>query len=336
MRNLHPLALTMGDPAGIGGEISLKCWLRRGDMARPFIAIDNVDRLRAIALNLHLDVPIQPVGSAIEGADVFNDALPVLNIELAAAPMPGVLNPENAAATISSIRTAVAHTQSGDLAAVVTNPIHKNNLYSAGFGYPGHTEFLADLAGTNTEPVMMLACDGLRTVPITTHLSLSEAIASLSVDRIVSQSRITAAALEKDFGISAPRLAIAGLNPHAGEDGAMGDEERSIIEPAIRMLQRDGLRVSGPHPPDTLFSAASRATYDAAICMYHDQALIPIKTLDFSGGVNVTLGLPFIRTSPDHGTATDIAGKGIADETSMVAALRMAAELSRVRGTPRQ
>lgn len=333
MSDPRPLAITMGEPAGIGGELSLKCWLRRRDMALPFVAIDNAERLRAAADNLNLDVPVRTVNSPAKSTDVFDSAFPVINIPLAIPPAPGVLNPENAEATIASIRMAVDFTNSGEVSAVVTNPIHKHNLYGAGFRYPGHTEFLADLAGTGVKPAMMLACDGLRTVPITTHLSLSGAIQSLSVERIVSQSRITAAALEADFGISAPRIAIAGLNPHAGEDGAMGDEERTIIEPAIRRLKQDGLRVSGPHPPDAMFSAAFRATYDAAICMYHDQALIPIKTLDFSGGVNITLGLPFVRTSPDHGTATDIAGKGLADETSMIAALRLAAEIARVRGT---
>jgi len=327
------VAITMGEPSGIGGELTIKSWLRRSDVSLPFVAIDNAERLAIIADNLSTDIPIKIVSSPSEALNVFGTALPVIDLPLAVLSQPGELRTDNAPAVIASIETAVSLIQSGEISGVVTNPIHKNNLYGAGFKYPGHTEFLADLAGSEVEPVMMLACDGLRTVPITTHLSLRDAIRSLSVDRIISQSRITADALRLDFGLHAPRLAIAGLNPHASEDGSMGNEEQSIIRPAIEALQAAGMNVSGPYPPDTLFSAAMRTTYDVAICMYHDQALIPIKTLDFSGGVNVTLGLPFVRTSPDHGTALDIAGKGTADETSMIAALRMAADITRERVT---
>ncbi len=331
-----PIAVTMGEPSGIGGEITLKSWRRRNDLSVPFVVIDNPDRLRNIARDLGFSVPIETVTDPKYAADLFPDALPVYSIDLPSVPQPGVLNQSNANAAVASINEAARLATANSVSAIVTNPIHKHILYRAGFTYPGHTEYLAHLSGANKEPVMMLACDGLRTVPITTHLSLQEAITELSVERIVSQSRITAQALEQDFGLSAPRLAVAGLNPHAGEDGTIGDEERRYISPAIDILRQDGLQFFGPMPPDAMFSATARTTYDAAICMYHDQALIPIKTLDFSGGVNVTLGLPFVRTSPDHGTALDIAGKGIADETSMVAALRMASEIARVRGVTAQ
>ena len=331
-----PIAITMGEPSGIGGEITLKSWLRRSAFSVPFVAIDNPDRLRSIAHDLGFSVPIETVSDLKYAAVLFPDALPVCSIDLPSKPQPGVLNQSNANAAIASIDKAANLAKANLVSAIVTNPIHKHNLYCAGFTYPGHTEYLAHLSGANIEPVMMLACDGLRTVPITTHLSLREAISELSIERIVSQSRITARALEQDFGLSAPRLAIAGLNPHAGEDGAIGDEETKFITPAINILREDGLQITGPLPPDAMFSATTRPTFDAAICMYHDQALIPIKTLDFSGGVNVTLGLPFVRTSPDHGTALDIAGKGVADETSMVAAVRMATEIARFRGVEAQ
>ena len=332
MLALKPIAVTMGEPAGIGGEITLKSWRRRNDLSVPFVAIDNPDRLRNIARDLGFAVPIEPVEDAKYAAELFPEALPVCSIDLPCAPRPGVLDKSNANAAIASIDKAADLAATNSVSAIVTNPIHKHNLYGAGFTYPGHTEYLAHLSGANSEPVMMLTCDSLRTVPITTHLSLRAAISELSIKRILSQSRITARALEQDFGLSTPRLVVAGLNPHAGEDGAMGREEARFITPAIDILRQDGLQVSGPLPPDTMFSATARPTYDVAICMYHDQALIPIKTLDFSGGVNVTLGLPFVRTSPDHGTALDIAGKGVADETSMIAALRMAANIARVRG----
>ena len=331
-----PIAVTMGEPSGIGGEIMLKSWLRRTDLSVPFVAIDNPDRLRNIARDLGFSVPIETVVDPRCAADLFPDALPVCNIDLPSTPQPGVLNQSNANAAIASIDKAADLAKANSVSAIVTNPIHKHNLYCAGFTYPGHTEYLAHLSGVNKEPVMMLTCDGLRTVPITTHVSLQEAIAELSIERIVSQSRITAQALEQDFGVSAPRLAVAGLNPHAGEDGSIGGEEGRFISPAIDILRQNGLQIFGPLSPDAMFSATTRTTYDAAICMYHDQALIPIKTLDFSGGVNVTLGLPIVRTSPDHGTALDIAGKGIADETSMVAALRMASEIARFRGVTAQ
>ncbi|MDD9877032.1 MAG: 4-hydroxythreonine-4-phosphate dehydrogenase PdxA [Magnetovibrio sp.] len=326
--NEAPLALTMGEPAGVGAELTLKSWMARAELARPFVAIDSRDRLAAEASRQEWSVPIEAVAHPAEAEQVFARALPVIDTALAQPSVPGELDPQNAGAAIRSIETAVELVRDGTACGVVTNPIHKHNLYDAGFRHPGHTEFLAELAGTGVEPVMMLACEGLRTVPITTHVSLRDALDNLTTDLIVSQGQITAGALRTDFGIDVPRIAVAGLNPHAGEDGAMGDEEDRLIRPAVERLRALGIVASGPYPPDTLFSAALRTGYDAAICMYHDQALIPIKTLDFTGGVNVTLGLPFVRTSPDHGTALDIAGRGIADETSMLQALRMAASIA--------
>ncbi|MEQ8194476.1 MAG: 4-hydroxythreonine-4-phosphate dehydrogenase PdxA [Rhodospirillales bacterium] len=327
-RNGLPLALTMGEPAGVGGELTLKAWLARHENGHPFVALDDPARLRQLADSLHLNVPVEPVGSAAQAAARFADALPVLPQPLAAPVIPGTLNPANAPAVQQSIERAVELVVRGEAAAVVTNPIQKETLYQAGFAYPGHTEYLAHLAGIATPPVMMLACPALRVVPVTIHQSLKSAIAAVTAEKIVELSLITHDALQRDFGIAAPRLAVAGLNPHAGEGGSMGREEIDIIAPAVETLRRQGLDAFGPVPPDTLFSERARQGYDAAMCMYHDQALIPIKALDFEGAVNVTLGLPFIRTSPDHGTALDIAGTGRAVVSSLLAALAMAAEMA--------
>ena len=312
---MTPLALTMGDPAGIGGEITAKAWSALRHAGPAFVALDDPDRLAAFG------IPVRPVNDATAAA--FADALPVLPVALAAAPTPGRPDPANGPAIIASIERAVRLVQSGAARAVVTNPIAKSVLYAAGFAHPGHTEFLGALTGAAT-PVMMLANQHLRVVPVTVHVALRDALARLTTPLIVAHGRILAAALRDRFGIAAPRLAVAGLNPHAGEGGAMGDEEARIIEPAMRILRDDGIAVRGPYPPDTMFTADTRAGYDAALCMYHDQALIPLKTLDMASGVNVTLGLPIVRTSPDHGTAFDIAGRGIADASSLLAAIRMA------------
>ena len=316
------LALTMGDPAGIGGELTVRAWqaLRNGGPA--FTVIDDPARFYGI--------PVRAVGSLAEAAGVFAKALPVLPLRLEAPPVPGRPDSANAAAVVASIERAVRLAQSHEAAAVVTNPISKAVLYAAGFPHPGHTEFLAALTG-RSHPVMMLANDFLRVVPVTVHVGLRAALDSLTTEAIVIASRITAAALSTQFGIASPRLTMAGLNPHAGEGGAMGDEEARLIAPAIAALRAEGIDVTGPHPPDTMFTAAARAGYDAAICMYHDQALIPLKTLDMASGVNITLGLPIIRTSPDHGTAFDIAGQGRADPASLIAALRLAATLAKRR-----
>ncbi len=330
-----PLAVTMGEPAGIGGELSLKVWLARraaGTPARrPFFILDDPARLAALARTLGLEVPVQAIGSAAETAAVFAQALPVLPISLAAPVTPGHPDTANAAATIAAIERAVGLAASGEAAGVVTNPIQKKTLQDAGFRHPGHTEFLAELAG-GIDVAMMLACPQLRVVPVTIHLSLAEAVRTLDTPAIVRAGRLAAAGLKSLFGIAAPRIAVAALNPHAGEQGTMGSEEARIIGPAIEMLRREGIEVRGPAPADTLFHAAARPGYDAVLCMYHDQALIPIKTIDFAGGVNVTLGLPFVRTSPDHGTALDIAGSGRADPTSLIAALDMADDMARRRG----
>ena len=320
---MRPLALTMGDPAGIGGEITAKAWHARHATGPVFCALDDPSRLAA------LGVPVREIAAPEQAASVFARALPVLPVRLRAPAVPGQPDALNATAVIEAITRAVALAQSGEVGAVVTNPINKAALYQAGFTHPGHTEFLAALTHAKNPPVMLLACPALRVVPVTVHLSLRQAIATLTGDLIVTTARITHTALQTQFAIAAPRLAIAGLNPHAGESGALGAEEIDMIAPAIAALQADGINVTGPWPPDTMFTEAARATYDVAICMYHDQALIPLKTLDMHRGVNVTLGLPIIRTSPDHGTAYDIAGKNLADPSSLLAALDLAAHLAK-------
>ncbi|MCA1910154.1 MAG: 4-hydroxythreonine-4-phosphate dehydrogenase PdxA [Magnetospirillum sp.] len=328
MSTPKPLALTMGEPAGIGGELTLLAWQRRRLLPRPFIAVDDPHRLRRLAARLGWDVPMVEVDCAADAVGIFDRALPILPQCLSVPAEPGRPDPANAPAVIDSIRRAVQLAQAGDCAALVTNPIHKAVLYQAGFGFPGHTEYLAHLLGQDGAEVMMLACPQLRVVPVTIHVSLAQAAASLRTEAIVHAGRVAAAALQRDFGISRPRLAVAGLNPHAGEDGTMGTEDRDIVAPAVAALQAMGIDAKGPLPADTLFHARARAEYDLALCMYHDQALIPIKTIDFDGGVNVTLGLPVIRTSPDHGTAFALAGSGQANPDSLMAALTMAAHMA--------
>jgi 4-hydroxythreonine-4-phosphate dehydrogenase len=326
-----PLALTMGEPAGIGGEIALLAWQKRRAAAiPPFFAIDDPERLARLAAGLGWSVPLRPIAAPEEAVDAFAAALPVLPLALPAPVQAGRPDPAHAGAVIAAIRTAAALASAGRAAALVTNPIQKETLYAAGFRHPGHTEFLAELAG-GASPVMMLCCPGLRVVPVTIHQPLRAALALLTTERIVAAGRIAAAGLARDFAIPRPRLAVAGLNPHAGEHGTLGREEIDIIAPAVAALRALGIDAEGPAPADTLFHAAARQRYDAALCMYHDQALIPLKTIDFSRGVNVTLGLPFIRTSPDHGTALDIAGSGSADPSSLLAALALAGEMARAR-----
>ena len=308
----------MGDPAGIGGEISALAYSQLRATGPTFFMLDEPQFLAG---------PVQEITHPDEAAAVFPRALPVLRVALPVPPVLGRPDPRNAGATIASIERAVRLALDGQASAVVTNPIAKSVLYGVGFAHPGHTEFLSALTG-GAPPVMMLANDYLRVVPVTVHVGLRDALDTLTTAAIVQTARITATALRDQFGIAAPRLAIAGLNPHAGEGGAMGSEEADIIQPAIDALRAEGLQVTGPHPPDTLFTPGARARYDVAICMYHDQALIPLKTLDMASGVNVTLGLPIIRTSPDHGTAFDIAGRGVADPSSLVAAIRLAATLA--------
>ncbi len=330
------LAMTMGEPAGVGPELSLDAWIRLRESGPPFVLFSDPDLMADIARSVGRDVSIAVVESGVEAISRFRTALPMIPVKLGKSVQPGRPDPANASAVIQSIEFAVAAAKRGEVGAVITNPIQKASLYAAGFRHPGHTEFLGEIAGTGVVPVMMLVSPDLRVVPVTIHVALREALAILNADTIVETSQVVVNALRRDFGIEAPRIAIAGVNPHAGEGGAMGDEDNRIVAPAVERLRKAGLAVAGPMPPDTLFTARARRNYDAAICMYHDQALIPIKTLDVDGGVNVTLGLSIVRTSPDHGTALDIAGKGIADPGSLVAAIRMAEMIARNRSKESQ
>jgi 4-hydroxythreonine-4-phosphate dehydrogenase len=331
LRAARPLALTMGDPAGIGLEIALKAWhARKKQNVPPFVLYADADALEQRAASLGLATPIEQIsGGRDEACKLFQSALPVVDIPVATSVTAGKPDTRNAAATIAAIRSSISDVKAGTVRAVITNPIAKSVLYETGFSHPGHTEFLAELAAehwpsTHYHPVMMLACAELRVVPLTIHIPLADVPRRMSRELICNTIRITAEALSRDFGITAPRIAVAGLNPHAGEGGAIGAEDRDVIFPALASLAAVGYNVTGPLPADTMFHPAARAKYDVAVCMYHDQALIPIKTLAFDEGVNVTLGLPFIRTSPDHGTAFDIATLGIASETSLVEALKLA------------
>ncbi|AMJ60078.1 4-hydroxythreonine-4-phosphate dehydrogenase PdxA [Bosea sp. PAMC 26642] len=326
------LALTQGDPAGIGPELTLTAWLERETRGcPPFALIGNPDLLVKLARELGMDVPV--VSCDWDDAELrFSDGLPVISLENHVVAPPGRPDPASAAGTIESITRAVAAVRQGKAAAVVTNPIAKSVLYQAGFSHPGHTEFLAHLAADGKDtplPVMLLWSDDLAVVPVTIHVPLSAVPGLLTAELIVETGRIVARELATRFGIAQPRLAVTGLNPHAGENGALGSEDAAVVAPAIARLQALGIAATGPYPADTLFHARARTGYDVVLAMYHDQALIPIKTIAFDEGVNVTLGLPFIRTSPDHGTAFDIAGKGIARPDSLCAALRLAARMAR-------
>jgi 4-hydroxythreonine-4-phosphate dehydrogenase len=329
---VQPLALTLGEPAGIGPDLAVAVWRRRVELDLPrFYLIADPDFIRRRAERLNLEVPIATVTPAAAAA-AFPSALPVVDLDVAVSAEPGRPDRSSAPAAIASLRRAVADVLSGAAAAVVTSPVAKNVLYSWGFAEPGQTEFLATLAQETTgkwqRPVMMLWSPELAVVPVTIHLPLREIFAHLSTELVIETGRIVARDLAGRFRIPRPRLAVAGLNPHAGEEGTLGEEDRAIVAPAVARLKADGIDVRGPLPADSLFHRRARASYDAALCMYHDQALIPIKTLAFDHAVNVTLGLPFVRTSPDHGTAFDIAGTGTADATSLVAALRLAARLA--------
>ena len=320
---LPPLALTMGEPAGIGAEIAAKAWRAVRAAGPPFFLIGDPRQIRG--------TPVARITRASDALPAFDQALPVLPLDLATEVRPGHPDPANALAVIEAIERAVQLALLGEAAGVVTNPIQKSVLTAVGFPHPGHTEFLGQLAGQGRPPVMLLACPGLRVVPVTVHLALSEAVRRLSTAMIVEHGMIVASALRQDFGIEKPRIVVAGLNPHAGEAGTMGREDIEIVAPAVAALQAQGIAARGPLPADTLFTPRARASYDCALCMYHDQALIPVKTLDMDGGVNVTLGLKIVRTSPDHGTALDIAGRDLADAGSLIAALRLAAEMAATR-----
>jgi len=327
-RALAPLALTMGEPASIAPEITLKAWdARRAAGLHPFFVIGEPALYERSAKSRGLQLKIKEISEPAEVFDTFLNALPVLPQSLGAVERPGKLNPANARAVLASIDIACDLALEGKASGIVTNPIHKSALYEAGLKQPGHTEYLAERTGAKT-PVMMLSCSGLRVVPVTIHLGLKDAIRHLSTALIVEKGIILANALRKDFCIKTPHIAVAGLNPHAGEDGYFGDEEGSIIMPALAQLRAQGVDVTGPLSPDTMFHAKARAAYDAALCMYHDQALIPVKTLGFEEGVNTTLGLPIVRTSPDHGTALDIAGKDVAHPGALIAALKLAYEIA--------
>ena len=320
-----PIAVTCGEPAGVGPEIAAKLWQRMGSEL-PFFLIGDPAHVPGT-------VPICEIAHPSEATKAIAQGLPVLTHRFAAPATPGIPAPENATGVIEVIERAVALVRAGEASALTTLPIHKKALKDgAGFAFPGHTEFLAHLAGVE-QVVMMLACPALKVVPVTIHIPLAQVPSALTAELLEATIRITEAALRRDFAIPVPRLAICGLNPHAGEGGAMGTEEHDLIAPVLHRMRAEGFRLAGPLSADTMFHAAARVTYDAAVAMYHDQALIPIKTLDFDGGVNVTLGLPFVRTSPDHGTAFDIAGTGTANPASAVAALRMAAQMVHARGS---
>ena len=328
----RPLAISLGDPAGIGPEIIVKAWSALRRTGPSFVVVGDYDALVAASPGAGA-TSVRRVGAPDEAPDIFSDALPVLDLPLLNPVVAGKPSPRYAASILRWIETGAGLSLSGAVCGLVTAPIAKKPLYEAGFSFPGHTELLAELTagaefGGVRGPVMMLASQNLRTVLATIHVSLREAIASLTTEKIVETGRVAAAALKQDFGVPYPRLALAALNPHAGEGGALGREEVEIINPAAARLRALGIACSDATPADSLFHADARSRYDAAICLYHDQALIPVKTLDFWGGVNITLGLPIVRTSPDHGVGYDIAGRGLARADSLIAAIRAASEIA--------
>lgn len=329
---LQPLAITLGEPAGIGLEVTLKAWKRRARLDLPtFFLMDDPARVAETARALDIDAKVREIDGPGRALSRFDESIPVLPVQLAAPVRPGQPDPANAPMVIASIEQAVRFALDGTAAGVVTTPIHKAVLQDAGFGYTGHTDFIADLCGMRGQSVMMVSCPGFHSIPVTVHVSLQEAIRTLTRKLIVDTIRTADQALRRDFAIDEPRIAVAGLNPHAGEDGHMGREEIDIIRPALDDLAAMGIPVAGPIPPDTMFTSQARKDYDCAVCMYHDQALIPLKTLDFEHGVNTTLGLPIVRTSPDHGTALRLAGQGVASWSSMVAAIWTASMIARRR-----
>lgn len=323
-----PLAVSLGDPAGIGPEVIAKCWDHRDELGLPaFLAIGDGHSIAAV-----WDGPIEVVDDPGQADAAFDYALPLIQVPAAEGDTPGHPSVSGAHCSLDSLELAVGLARSGSAAAVVTGPVSKEQLYAIGFQHPGQTEFVAERCGIAPgNVVMMLAGPTLRTVPVTTHVPLRDVPARLTTALIESRGRAALRGLQRNFGIADPRLAVSGLNPHAGEGGELGHEEIELIEPAIAALAAEGWRVTGPHPADTMFHARARANYDAALCMYHDQALIPIKALHFEQAVNITLGLPIVRTAPDHGTAFDIAGQDRADARPMAAAIRMAAESAALR-----
>ena len=330
----RPLALTLGDPAGVGPEIVVKAWQALRGEGMSFLAVGDFEALAsASSTDASILARITEPG---EAPRLFRKALPVLDLPLTAPVVAGQPSPATAPAVIKWIETAVGLALSGEVAAVVTAPIAKAPLYAAGFRFPGHTEFLGELTAAahydgERGPIMMLTARDLKVTLVTVHAPLARVHGLISIEAIVKAGLVTAQALRRDFGLAAPRIAVAGLNPHAGEGGGLGREEIEIVEPAVRTLRDLGVDAAGPFPADSMFPPEMRARYDAAVCLYHDQALIPVKMLDFWGGVNVTLGLPIVRTSPDHGTGFDIAGRGVARPDSLIAAIRLADEIARRR-----
>lgn len=329
----HPLAVTLGDPSGIGPEIVAKAWERRGEAGlRPFFAVGDMHSIAAVWHG-----PVARILDPAEAVGQFEEALPCLHVDEGVTAEPGKPTLEGARCAFHSLEIATGLVRAEGACALVTGPVSKSWLTAVGFTYPGQTEFVAERCGiSRSNAVMMLAGPSLRVVPITIHIPLRDVPEALSIELIRCRAHVTARGLQRNFGIDRPRIVVAGLNPHAGESGQMGDEEERIIAPAIHSLVEDGLDISGPYPADALFTARARERYDVALCMYHDQALIPLKTLDFDAGVNMTLGLPIVRTSPDHGTAFDIAGQGRADPGAMIAAIAMAGEAEACRRACRE
>jgi 4-hydroxythreonine-4-phosphate dehydrogenase len=317
------LAVALGDPAGIGPEIVAAAWENRVEAGLPpFFAVGSPDAVAAI-----WGGPVEVIAAPDEAAGVFGRALPVIRVDGSEPILPGRPSLEGAHGAFDSLELAVGLTRSGAASALVTGPVSKAQLYAVGFVHPGQTEFIAERCGVSRDMVaMMLAGPTLRTVPVTTHVALRDVADLLSIETIVAKGRATIRGLRRLFGIARPRLAVAGFNPHAGESGALGREEIDLVAPAIERLREEDAEVTGPHAADTMFHERARRGYDAALCLYHDQALVPLKTLHFDEGVNITLGLPIVRTAPDHGTAFDIAGRGLADPGAMIAAIRMAAQ----------
>jgi 4-hydroxythreonine-4-phosphate dehydrogenase len=327
---INPIAVSIGDPSGIGPEVIAKAWERRVEgHLKPFFAVGDRRSISAV-----WNGPTQIVVTTEEAAAIYDRALPIMDVEDADEIIPGKPNMQGARCALHSLELAVGLTRSGAAGATVTGPVAKAQLYAIGFTHPGQTEFIAERCGvSSTNIAMMLVGPDLRTVPVTIHMPLRDVPDKLTVELIVARVRTTDRGLARNFGIEAPRIAIAGFNPHAGERGALGSEEVEIVGPAIEQLRAEGINVTGPHSPDTMFHPRARATYDAAVCLYHDQALIPIKTLYFDEGVNMTLGLPIVRTAPDHGTAFEIAGTNQAEPGAMMAAIRVAGECAELRAT---
>jgi len=325
---MNPIAVSLGDPSGIGPEVIAKAWmLRRDHGLKPFFAVGDRRSIEAVWSG-----PVSQIVDPSDTISCFDDALPIMQVDDADDIIPGEPNMPGARCALHSLELAVGLTRANNAGALVTGPVSKSQLYTAGFTHPGQTEFVAERCGVGRDNIaMMLVGPDLRTVPVTTHMPLREVAEIVTSDMIVARVRTTERGLVRNFGIENPRIAVAGFNPHAGENGALGREEIDIVMPAIEQLLSDGIRVTGPHAADTMFHARARARYDAAVCLYHDQALIPLKTLYFDQGVNTTLGLPIIRTAPDHGTAFEIAGKDRAEPGAMIAAISLAAHCAEIR-----